>query len=166
MILEKRIIKLIVLALGIFLLVFGIVFLKSSEDHQKSYEDDYGIFGHEITTRADTGIEFGADFYTTSARYTALAANTVTDLYHIVKVGMGVLFIFFGSIDICGVLYFSNINKYANKILNKNYSYGKPINGGVNPKNRMNQGGMYTQNMGQQNMNQTDLNNPNANNRF
>lgn len=153
---NKKIIKLIVLALGIFLLVFGIVFLKSSESH--SGPGDFNI------SRADTGIEFGADFYTSSAQYTALAANTVTDIYHIVKVGIGVLFVFFGSIDICGILYFSNINKYTSKIFNKNYLYGKPVNGGMNTNNQMNQAGMYMQNMGQQNMNQTGYNNPNANN--
>lgn len=53
------------------------------------------------TSRASTSIEFGADFYTTSAQYSGLAANAVIDLYDLTAMGMGAFFIFAGLTEIC-----------------------------------------------------------------
>jgi len=53
------------------------------------------------TSRASTSIEFGADFYTTSAQYSGLAANAVIDLYDLAAAGMGAFFIFAGLTEVC-----------------------------------------------------------------
>lgn len=87
----------IALVLGIAMVVVGIVFLGlSTKSHAGT--NGYGL------SRASTSIEFGGDFYTTSAQYTGLAANTVTDLYAVVSMGIGIFFLFVGGLEICILL--------------------------------------------------------------
>ena len=88
----KQITKYVTLAFGIMILIVGIYFLLMSESHTSS---SGGL------SRANTHVEFGADFYTTSAQNTALAANAVTDVFHLLKIGFGCLFIFLGGITCC-----------------------------------------------------------------
>ncbi|MBR1457377.1 MAG: hypothetical protein IJ594_09520 [Oscillospiraceae bacterium] len=91
---NKKICCKIGLALGIALIIAGIVFLFLSGSH-------IGANGIGLS-RANTNIKFGADFYTTSAEYTGLAANAIVDLYAIVKAAIGIFFIFAGGTD-CAV---------------------------------------------------------------
>lgn len=85
------------LLLGIAMVIVGIVFLlQSGSSHT-------GANGSGVT-RASTSIKFGADFYTTSAQYSALAANAVVDLYKIVTLAIGAFFIFSGGFSICVTL--------------------------------------------------------------
>lgn len=82
----------IALGLGILMVIMGIVFLFWSEDH-------CSVTGG--LSRASTSVQFGADFYTTSAQNSALAANTLTDLFKLVKFAVAVFCIFFGGLDVC-----------------------------------------------------------------
>ena len=79
------------LAIGFAMIIAGFVFLFLSSSH-------IGANGIGLS-RANTNIKFGADFYTTSAEYTGLAANAVVDLFAIVKSAIGFFFIFTGAID-------------------------------------------------------------------
>lgn len=95
----QKIAKIIALALGICMVISGVVFLFQSNDHT----------GHSGgLTRASTSIKFGADYYTTSAQNTGLTANAVSDLYDIVKNAIGLFFIFVGGTDCCVVMCFPN----------------------------------------------------------
>ena len=58
-------------------------------------------------SRASTSIQFGADFYTTSAQATGLAANAVIDLYKLVSMASGIFFLFVGGVEICLTLLFA-----------------------------------------------------------
>ena len=90
-------VKKALLLLGIAMVIVGIVFLfQSGNSH-------LGANGSGVT-RASTSIKFGGDFYTTSAQYTALAANAVVDLYKIVTLAIGAFFIFSGGFAICVTL--------------------------------------------------------------
>ena len=95
----KKTIRLIALILGVALIIAGVAFLFHSDSHTG--------YGGGVS-RASTSIKFGADFYTSSAQYTGLAANAVTDLYAIVKTAIGIFFIFLGATDCCAILYFTN----------------------------------------------------------
>ena len=66
-------------------------------------------------TYASTSIEFGADFYTSSAQYTGLAANAVVDLYKLVSIAIGLFFMFVGVIDICVTILQTNITELIGK---------------------------------------------------
>lgn len=94
---KKKITKYIALVLSIALIVAGVLFIMTYENHTSTGD---GL------TRANTNIEFGGDFYTSSAQYTALAANAVTDVYEIVKTAIGIFFIFVGGISSCSILAF------------------------------------------------------------
>lgn len=84
--------KILALVLGIAIFVCGMVLIFYGNDHT-------GYAGG--VTRTSTSIEFGADFYTTSAQYTGLAANAVCDLYDLVKTVFGMFFMFIGATDVC-----------------------------------------------------------------
>lgn len=56
--------------------------------------------------RASSRIQFGGDFYTTSAQYTALAANAVVDTYKLIKVIGGIFFVFLGAVGDCLMVLF------------------------------------------------------------
>lgn len=93
---KQKIITLIILALGVAMALAGLVILfQSGTDHT-------GHTGGAV--RASTSIEFGADFYTTSAQTTGLAANAVVDLYKLTSIIAGIFFTFVGSMDICVTL--------------------------------------------------------------
>lgn len=94
---KKNNYKNILIVIGMLLILVGIIFLVQSKN---------GHFGKESYGRsyASTTIEFGADFYTTSAQYTGLAANTVVDLYKLVSYAISAFFIFSGIIEITLVL--------------------------------------------------------------
>lgn len=94
---KKKITKYIALGLSIALIVAGVLFIMTYENHTSTGE---GL------SRANTNIEFGADFYTSSAQYTALAANAATDIYGIVKTAVGIFFIFVGGISSCSIIAF------------------------------------------------------------
>lgn len=95
----QKIAKIISLALGICMVISGVVFLCKSNNHT----------GHNGgLTRASTSIKFGADYYTTAAQNTGLTANAVSDLYGIVKTAIGLFFIFVGGTDCCVVMCFQN----------------------------------------------------------
>lgn len=87
----------VLLILGILMMAAGAYFLTQID---KSHIGANG----SGTSRASTSIEFGADFYTSSAQYTGLAANAVIDLYDLIATGMGVFFIFAGASQVCASL--------------------------------------------------------------
>lgn len=62
-----------------------------------SMDDSHTGYGGGVS-RASTSIEFGADFYTTSAQYTGLAANAMTDVFDMLQTGFGLMFIFTGAL--------------------------------------------------------------------
>lgn len=80
-----------ILFLGIALMIVGLVMIIGGADHTSGS----GL------SRASTSIKFGADFYTTSAQATGLAANTLIDLYDLISTGFGIFFMFMGALDIC-----------------------------------------------------------------
>lgn len=93
---KKKIMTTIILVLGVAMILAGLAILfQSGADHT-------GYNGGVV--RASTSIEFGADFYTTSAQTTGLAANAVVDLYKLTSIIAGIFFIFVGGIDICVTL--------------------------------------------------------------
>ena len=97
----------VILGLSVALVICGIaILLKSGTSHE----------GHAGgMTRASTSIEFGADFYSTSAQATGLAANAVIDLYSIFCTVAGILFIFIGGMSTCVVLIKNNIKELFKK---------------------------------------------------
>lgn len=100
---KKKNITIIILALGVALLFAGFLILCQAGTDHCGYNG--GV------SRASTSIEFGADFYSTSAQYTGLAANAVTDLYELVSVATGIFFMFVGGMDLCVTLLFTDIKK-------------------------------------------------------
>ncbi|MGM9601983.1 MAG: hypothetical protein ACI3W5_10465 [Faecousia sp.] len=90
----KKVITAIILVLEVALILMGLyIVIQSGADHT-------GVNGSGVT-RASTSIKFGGDFYTTSAQYSGLAANTLIDLYKMVSLGMGFFFVFVGGISAC-----------------------------------------------------------------
>lgn len=87
--------SLIMIVLCACVMLAGVILI-ANPDPSHASSDLYGG-----VSRANTGIEFGADFYTKSAQYTALAANAVVDLYSMVRVCFGLLFLFGGAIVMC-----------------------------------------------------------------
>lgn len=56
------------------------------------------------SSHVSTSVEFGADFYTYSVKYTAYAVNAIADLHHTVSMLGGMLLLFLGGVDICVTL--------------------------------------------------------------
>ena len=104
---KNKILTIIILALGLAIFLTGfIVLCQSGADHT----------GHNGgVTRASTSIEFGADFYTSSARYTALAANAVSDLYGLTSTIAGIFFMFVGALEVCVTLLLTDIKEMFKK---------------------------------------------------
>ena len=104
---KKRLLTLVILALGVVMMVAGLMILcQNGVSHT-------GRNGGLV--RASTSIEFGADFYTTSAQATALAANAVTDLYKLGSVATGIFFMFVGGVEICVTLLLTDIKELFGK---------------------------------------------------
>ncbi len=80
--------KIIAITLGVAILISGIVILCMSSSHTGSTG---GV------SRASTDIKFGADYYTTSARYIGLAANAASDIFDLIKLCFGLMFLFTGA---------------------------------------------------------------------
>lgn len=104
---KKKTLTIAILALGVFLIIAGMILIgQAGTDHT----------GHNGgVSRASTSIEFGGDFYTSSAQYTALAANSVTDLYELVSVATGIFFMFIGGTDVCVTLLLTDIKELFKK---------------------------------------------------
>lgn len=104
---KKRILTLIILGLGVTMVLAGLVILcQCGVSHT----------GHSLgLSRASTTIEFGADFYTTSAQATGLAANAVIDLYKLTSVVTGIFLMFVGAMDICVTLLLTDIKELFRK---------------------------------------------------
>ncbi len=84
----EKIIHIATAILGIVMIIAGIILLASYESHT-------GYNGG--VSRASTSIKFGADYYTTTAQYMALAANAACDIYSLVKTCFSLVFIFAGA---------------------------------------------------------------------
>lgn len=104
---KKKILTIAILALGVVLIVAGLILIGQAGASHTGY---YGG-----VSRASTSIEFGADFYTTSAQYTGLAANAVTDLYTLVSVATGIFFMFVGGTDVCVTLLLTDVKELFKK---------------------------------------------------
>lgn len=100
---KKKVITVMILALGLAMVLAGLVILCQSGSSHTGYGGG--------TSRASTSIMFGADFYTTSAQYTGLAANAVIDLYKLVSIVTGVFFMFVGGMDICLTILLTDIKE-------------------------------------------------------
>ena len=87
----------IIFFVGIVMIITGVILALSSNSHVNGSGLSY----------ASTRIEFGADFYTTSAQYTGLAANALVDLYDLVKGISSVFFICAGLLVDCLVMKFA-----------------------------------------------------------
>ena len=109
---KKKVITCILLLLGILMIILGIIAICQCET---SHGLINGSSEHSYTTRASTKVRFGADFYTTSAQYTGLAANAVCDLYTFVSCAFGIFFIFIGGLDLCLTFLFFNIKEIIAK---------------------------------------------------
>ena len=83
MIKMRRYIAVVIIVISVFSTILGIVFVSGSNGSHTGHTG--GV------SRASTSIEFGADFYTTSAQYSGLAANAATDIYTILSL---VFFVF------------------------------------------------------------------------
>lgn len=104
---KQRIITIAILALGVALIIAGVIFISQAGTSHTGHGG--GV------SRASTSIQFGGDFYTTSAQYTGLAANTVTDLYELFSVATGIFFMFVGGMDICVTLLLTDIKELFKK---------------------------------------------------
>lgn len=101
---KKKILSVVILCLGIALILFGAWAFIQAENSHTGYSG--GV------SRASTSIQFGADFYTTSAQYSGLAANAVIDLYELTVYAISAFSVFFGGVDICAaLLYLSSLKK-------------------------------------------------------
>lgn len=101
---KKKALSVIILCLGIALVLFGAWTLIQAENSHTGYGGG--------TSRASTSIQFGDDFYTTSAQYSGLAANAVVDLYELTAYAICAFSVFFGGVDICvALLHLSSLKK-------------------------------------------------------
>ena len=99
---KKKVLTIVLLCLGAALALFGLIVLcQASGDHT-------GANGGVL--RASTSIQFGADFYTTSAHYSG-----VVDLYALVSYAVGAFSLFFGGLDICIVLLRADLQELFGK---------------------------------------------------
>lgn len=104
---KKKVLTIIILALGITLVIAGVVLMcQAGTDH-------CGYGGG--VSRASTSIKFGADFYTSSAQYTGLAANAVIDLYKLMSMAAGIFFVFTGAVEICVTLLLTDVKAVFKK---------------------------------------------------
>ena len=104
---KRKVITVIALVLGVAIALAGLIILSQAGASHTGYNG--GL------SRASTSIEFGGDFYTTSAQYTGLAANAVSDLYKLVSIATGIFFMFVGGMDICATLLFADIKEVFRK---------------------------------------------------
>ena len=104
---KRKVITVIALVLGVAIALAGLIILSQAEASHTGYNG--GL------SRASTSIEFGGDFYTTSAQYTGLAANAASDLYKLVSIATGIFFMFVGGMDICATLLFADIKEVFRK---------------------------------------------------
>ena len=104
---KKKVLTIVLLCLGAALALFGLIVLYQAGSNHT------GVSGG--VTRASTSIQFGADFYTTSAQYSGLAANAVVDLYTLVSYAIGAFSLFFGGLDICIVLLRADLQELFGK---------------------------------------------------
>lgn len=88
---SKKSVCIITMILGALMIISGIIIMVWYNSHT-------GLQGG--LSRASTSIEFGADYYTTSAQYMRLAANAVCDTYLLIKMCFSLLFIFGGILII------------------------------------------------------------------
>ena len=104
---KNKILTLILVALGLTLFLVGLIVLfQAGADHT----------GHGGgVSRASTSIKFGADFYTSSAQYTALAANAVSDLYKLASVVSGIFLMFVGAVEVAVVLMKTDLAEFFKK---------------------------------------------------
>ena len=97
---KEKICLFIILLIAIAMIITGVLILCSAESFTGS--DGVG------TIRASTSIEFGADFYTQSARFTGLAANAVIELFRLVRLVSGMAFLLSGllvaAIDVLKIM--------------------------------------------------------------
>lgn len=101
---KKKILSVVILCLGIALILFGVWAFMQTENSHTGYSGG--------TSRASTSILFGADFYTTSAQYSGLAANAIIDLYELTAYAISAFSVFFGGVDICAaLLYLGSLKK-------------------------------------------------------
>ncbi len=88
----KKIKNIVCALVGVAVIIVGIITICASDSHT----------GHSGgVSRASTSIEFGADFYTTSAEYTGLAANSVVDTFELLQNCFGIAFIVAGILIAC-----------------------------------------------------------------
>lgn len=113
---KKKIITCILLLLGILMIILGLIAICQCDT---SHGLINGSSEYSYTTRASTKVKFGADFYTTSAQYTGLAANAVCDLYTFVSCAFGIFFMFIGGLDLCLTLLFANVKEIIAKPITK-----------------------------------------------
>lgn len=104
---KKKILTIIILTLGAAMIIAGLFLIGQAGTSHTGY---YGG-----VSRASTSIEFGADFYTTSAQYTGLAANAVTDLYELISVATGMFFMFVGGVEVCVTLLLTDVKELFKK---------------------------------------------------
>ena len=87
-----RIFDVLILLIGILFVALGIYLFLIGPDHNPS--------GSGLV-KASTSIQFGADFYTTSAQYTGLAANALVDLFDLVRYAFSACFVLTGLLIDC-----------------------------------------------------------------
>lgn len=85
---KEKVCLFIILLIAIAMIITGVLILCLEENFT-------GPSGSGLV-RASTEIEFGADFYTSSAKYTGLAANAVIELFRLVKLVAGMAFLLSG----------------------------------------------------------------------
>ena len=103
--------------LGIALIIVGVLFILVGGDHTGA---NGGV------SRASTSIEFGGDFYTTSAQYTGLAANALVDLYDLIQNSFGIFFVFIGAVDCCLISFFKRKQQESIVVENAQQEYVVP----------------------------------------
>lgn len=86
---REKTIRIITVVLGALMILSGIIIMTFSNSHT-------GSSGSGLS-RASTSIQFGADYYTTSAQYMGLAANAACDTYSLIKICFSLSFIFAGA---------------------------------------------------------------------
>lgn len=101
---KKKALAIVILCFGIALILFGAWAFVQTESSHTGYGG--GV------SRASTSIQFGGDFYTTSAQYSGLAANAIVDLYELTACAISAFSVFVGEIDICtAVLYIETLKR-------------------------------------------------------
>ena len=104
---KNKILTIVLLALGAAIILAGFIILCQGGTSHTGHSG--GV------TRASTSIKFGADFYTSSAQYTALAANAVSDLYKLTSTIAGLFFMFVGLVEVTVTLLLTDIKEMFKK---------------------------------------------------